>query len=193
MAMCRARAEPLAIAIFARAPLAGAAKTRLIPALGAAGAARLQRRLTLHALAVARRAAIGSVSLWGSPGDQQRFFRAVQRCSGVDLYPQSGPDLGQRMANAFAAQAGPLLLIGTDCPALQPEHLSAAASALLDDVNQALRLFEAYQGIQAANLAALKADIAQGVADINAGRVREVSMSSIKERGRAIRATPKSA
>ena len=133
MAMYRARAEPLAIAIFARAPLAGAAKTRLIPALGAAGAARLQRRLTLHALAVARRAAIGNVSLWGSPDDQQRFFRAVQRCTGVDLRSQSGPDLGQRMANAFAAQAGPLLLIGTDCPALQPAHLSAAASALLDD------------------------------------------------------------
>ena len=57
---------------------------------------------------------------------------------------------------------------------------------------EALRLFEAYQGIQAANLAALKADIAQGVADVNAGRVSEVSMSSIKKRGRAIRATPKS-
>ena len=52
-------------------------------------------------------------------------------------------------------------------------------------------MFEAYQGVQAANLAALKADIAQGVADINAGRVREVSMASIKERGRAILATPK--
>jgi len=52
-------------------------------------------------------------------------------------------------------------------------------------------LFEAYQGVQAANLAALKADIAQGVADINAGRVREVSMFSIKERGRAILASPK--
>ena len=38
-------------------------------------------------------------------------------------------------------------------------------------------MFEAYQGVQAANLSALKADIAQGVADINAGRVREVSMT----------------
>jgi hypothetical protein len=131
--MHRPGVEPLGIAIFARAPLAGTAKTRLIPALGAGAAARLQRRMTLHALAVAWRAAIGNVSLWGSPDDQQRFFRAVQRCAGVDLRSQSGPDLGQRMANAFAAQAGPLLLIGTDCPALQPEHLSDAASALLDD------------------------------------------------------------
>jgi antitoxin ParD1/3/4 len=52
-------------------------------------------------------------------------------------------------------------------------------------IREALRLFEAYQGIQAANLSALQADIAQGMADIQAGRFREVSMSSIKERGRA--------
>lgn len=52
-------------------------------------------------------------------------------------------------------------------------------------IREALRLFEAYQGIQAANLSALQADIAQGMADIQAGRVREASMSSIKERGRA--------
>ena len=54
-------------------------------------------------------------------------------------------------------------------------------------IREALRLFEAYQGMQVANLAALQADIAQGMADIHAGRVREVSMSSIKERGRATR------
>jgi len=39
--------------------------------------------------------------------------------------------------------------------------------------------------VQAANLASLKADIAQGVADIEAGRVRELDMNEIKQRGRA--------
>lgn len=122
-----------AIAVFARAPLAGAAKTRLIPSLGAAGAARLQRRLSLHALAVAQRAALGRVTLWGAPDDRHRFFRAVQRCGDLDLRSQSGADLGERMAAAFAAQDGPLLLIGSDCPALRPAHLVAAARALLDE------------------------------------------------------------
>lgn len=136
MAICHAGAELPGIAVFARAPLAGTAKTRLIPALGAAAAARLQRRLTLQALAVARRAALGRVTLWGAPDDQQRFFRAVQRACGVDLHSQSGPDLGARMAAAFAAQAGPLLLIGSDCPALQPAHLVAAAQILLDEPPQ---------------------------------------------------------
>jgi rSAM/selenodomain-associated transferase 1 len=57
----------------------------------------------------------------------------VHCCCGVDLRSQSGADLGARMAAAFTAHAGPLLLIGTDCPALQAAHLAAAASALLDD------------------------------------------------------------
>ncbi|WP_291991581.1 TIGR04282 family arsenosugar biosynthesis glycosyltransferase [Candidatus Accumulibacter sp. ACC003] len=138
MAIFRARAEALAVAVFARAPRAGAAKTRLIPALGAAGAARLQRRLTLHALHVAQRAALGRVTLWAAPDASQRFFRALRRrCSvaGVgsfEIRSQFGDELGQRMASAFAAQGGPLLLIGSDCPALTAAHLAAAGSALLD-------------------------------------------------------------
>jgi antitoxin ParD1/3/4 len=68
---------------------------------------------------------------------------------------------------------------------------SGLYSSASEVIREALRLFEAYQGIQAANLSALKADVVQGVADIDAGRVREVSMSSIKARGRAIRAAPR--
>jgi len=133
MVIVPASPEPPAIAVFARPPLAGAAKTRLIPVLGAAAAARLQRRRTLHALAVAKRSAVGSVTLWAAPDGQQRFFRALRRRCGVDLRGQSGDDLGQRMAAAFAAHAGPLLLIGSDCPALTEAHLAAAASALVDE------------------------------------------------------------
>jgi antitoxin ParD1/3/4 len=68
---------------------------------------------------------------------------------------------------------------------------SGRYSSVSEVIREALRLFEAYQGIQAANLSALKADIDQGVADRDAGRVREVSMSSIKSRGRVIREAPK--
>ncbi|HRE71705.1 MAG: TIGR04282 family arsenosugar biosynthesis glycosyltransferase [Candidatus Accumulibacter sp.] len=135
MAIRHASPEPRstvlpALAVFARAPQAGAAKTRLIPALGAAGAARLHRRLTLHALAVASRAALGGVTLWVAPDGRHRFFRALRDRCRVELREQVGADLGARMAAAFAAEAGSLLLIGTDCPALQAEHLAAAARAL---------------------------------------------------------------
>jgi rSAM/selenodomain-associated transferase 1 len=124
--------ESMAIAVFSKAPRAGEAKTRLIPALGAAGAARLQRRLCLRTLDLACRAANGRVTLWAAPDHRQRFFRAVQAQHGIELRSQAGSDLGERMANAFVAHAGPLLLIGSDCPALTAAHLAAAATALHD-------------------------------------------------------------
>lgn len=60
-------------------------------------------------------------------------------------------------------------------------------------IREALRLFEAYQNVQAANLAALKADIDQGVADISAGRIKELDIESIKRHGRATLAARESA
>lgn len=70
---------------------------------------------------------------------------------------------------------------------------SGLYSSASEVIREALRLFEAYQGVQAASLAALKADIAQGVTDIEAGRVREISMDDIKQRGRAALAARKPA
>lgn len=51
-------------------------------------------------------------------------------------------------------------------------------------VCEALRLFETYQSAQNAELLALKADIEQGVADIEAGRVGPLDIDAIKQRGR---------
>lgn len=62
---------------------------------------------------------------------------------------------------------------------------SGRYSSASEVIREALRLFEAYQGVQTATLASLKGDIAQGVADIAAGRVRELGMNEIKQRGRA--------
>ena len=116
---------------MAKAPLPGYAKTRLIPALGAPGAARLQRQLTLRTLATARAAGLGPVTLWCAPDVRQRFFRALRRRCGIELRAQPEADLGMRMADIFAAAGNrPVLLIGTDCPVLTPEHLRQAALAL---------------------------------------------------------------
>lgn len=121
------------VAILAKAPLPGLAKTRLIPALGAQGAARLQRQLTRQALAKAIAAGLGPVTLWCAPDARQRFFRALRRTAGVACVVQPGGDLGERMHCAFRLHcaAGPLLLIGTDCPPLAAHHLREAARALL--------------------------------------------------------------
>jgi uncharacterized protein len=122
------------VAVLAKAPVPGWAKTRLIPALGPRGAARLQRRLTRVAVRTACDAGLGPVTLWCAPDARHRFFRALQQTTQLQCRDQPGGDLGERMHNAFRLHCahGPLLLIGTDCPALRPAHLRQAAQALAD-------------------------------------------------------------
>jgi hypothetical protein len=122
------------VAVLAKAPVPGWAKTRLTPALGARGAARLQRRLTRATLQTARDAGLGPVTLWCAPDAGHRFFRALRRTAGLPCRAQSSGDLGDRMHTAFRMHCaqGPLLLIGTDCPVLRPDHLRKAARALID-------------------------------------------------------------
>lgn len=122
------------VAVLAKAPIAGMTKTRLIPALGAAGAARLQRQFTRSAVKTARASGLGPVTLWCAPDTRHRFFRAMAKTTGVRCLTQAHGDLGERMHTAFRLHCseGPALLIGTDCPALQPGHLRDAAQALLD-------------------------------------------------------------
>ncbi len=129
-AMSRASPERITIAVLAKAPVPGFAKTRLIPALGAHAAAFLQERLTEQAIATACEAAIGRVVLWGAPDITHPAFRALAAMHRVRLARQPDGDLGARMLAAFEAAGGPLVLIGSDCPALGPEDLREAAAAL---------------------------------------------------------------
>jgi rSAM/selenodomain-associated transferase 2/rSAM/selenodomain-associated transferase 1 len=126
---------PAAVAVLAKAPVPGFAKTRLIPLLGAVGAARAQRGLALQTLVTATAASLGPLTLWGAPHAAHRFFRAMACRHGMDVVPQPAGDLGHRMAFAmdthFERTPGmPLLIVGTDCPVLTPEHLQNAADAL---------------------------------------------------------------
>jgi rSAM/selenodomain-associated transferase 1 len=122
------------IAVLAKAPIPGLTKTRLIPRLGAAGAARLQAALTECAVQTALAAGLGPVTLWCTPDCRHPVFVALAQRYGVGLREQQGVDLGARMAHATAEHAVrvPVLLTGTDCPALTPDHLRVAAAALAD-------------------------------------------------------------
>jgi rSAM/selenodomain-associated transferase 1 len=122
--------EPVSIALLAKAPIAGFAKTRLIPRLGADGAAALAARLIEHAVATACAADIGPVTLWGAPDEHHALFQSLAARSDIALARQPDGDLGARMLAALAATGGPALVIGTDAPALTPEHLRAAADML---------------------------------------------------------------
>ncbi|MGE3147255.1 MAG: TIGR04282 family arsenosugar biosynthesis glycosyltransferase [Pseudorhodoplanes sp.] len=127
--MLRAKDEA-AVAILAKAPVAGLAKTRLIPALGAHAAAYAAERMLEHAVATARAAGIGPVTLWGTPDIRHRAFRDLVASARITLRAQPAGDLGARMLAAVAASGRPTLVIGTDCPALTPQHLRGAARAL---------------------------------------------------------------
>jgi rSAM/selenodomain-associated transferase 1 len=123
-------AETTTIAVLAKAPVAGLAKTRLVASLGADGAAALAARLIERAAAAACAAAPGRVTLWTAPDETHPVFQAMRAKFGVPLARQPDGDLGLRMHQAIAAAGGPALVIGADCPALTAERLRAAAQAL---------------------------------------------------------------
>jgi len=121
------------IIVFAKAPRPGEVKTRLIPALGPAGAARLHEQLVERALATATAAAIGPVELCCAPDTSDPVLAALARAHGAALTPQGPGDLGDRMHAAFKcalARVPAAIVIGCDCPALSPEHLREAGGAL---------------------------------------------------------------
>ncbi|GAF72568.1 unnamed protein product, partial [marine sediment metagenome] len=123
--------------IFTRYPEPGTTKKRLVPALGADGAARLQREMTAHTLQWARawRSRHGGGVEVHFAGGQRRL---MQSRFGADMpcRPQADGDLGQRMAEAFrtALQSGgrQVVLVGSDCPQLTVELVRTAFQRLRD-------------------------------------------------------------
>jgi hypothetical protein len=117
------------IVIFAKAPVAGRVKTRLIPALGAHGAAALARKMLDRTLEEALATGLG-VELCGEP-DAARWH---EERPGLSLAAQGEGALGERLARAADRVLAevPVLLIGTDCPGLDRGRLRAAAGALED-------------------------------------------------------------
>jgi len=121
------------ILVFAKAPVPGQVKTRLIPALGPEGAARLYRQMVEHALGSAAAAGPGPVELWCVPDDTDPFLRECAGRHGAVLRVQRGRDVGERMADALATalkSGARAVLVGSDCPALDARRLVEAFTAL---------------------------------------------------------------
>jgi rSAM/selenodomain-associated transferase 1 len=121
------------ILVFARAPVPGRTKTRLVPALGAEGAARLHRALVRHALQAGAAAAPGGLELWGTGDDPDDELATLAGAVGADLHWQPDGDLGLRMKTALAdaiARQGAAIVMGSDCPWLDADGLREAGDAL---------------------------------------------------------------
>jgi uncharacterized protein len=128
--------NPQQLIVFARYPEPGKVKTRLISAVGAVGAANLQRQMTEHTLLQARQLReIEPVTIDIHVAGGERQSQSIEWL-GTDLtyHQQPDGDLGTRMAHAFArafaAGSERVVLIGTDCPGLTPPLLQMAFDRL---------------------------------------------------------------
>jgi rSAM/selenodomain-associated transferase 1 len=130
-----------AVLVFAKAPLPGRAKTRLVPKLGAWGAARLQARLIDRALHTAVRSRCGTVELHCTPRIGHPFFLRERNKLKLDLKRQSGRDLGERMPRAIGAALRRhryAIVIGVDAPELRAADLRRALRLLRSGCDVAL-------------------------------------------------------
>ncbi len=123
--------------IFAKEPVPGAVKTRLAATLGAQAAAGVYAELAQRCLEAAaqarRRGAVAAVELWCAPSAQGPVCRAWAAAHRFALHRQCTGDLGARMRHAMRcalARGERVLLIGTDCPALDADAIATAAAAL---------------------------------------------------------------
>jgi len=119
--------------VFAKAPIPGEVKTRLLPLLDAETAAALYEELVLHCLSTAVEAEVGPVDLWcASSKDHPFFIRCCERFP-IERCQQTSGDIGRRMAHAFHAaleKADSALLMGSDCPSLTCADLKEARRCL---------------------------------------------------------------
>ncbi|MEP3050864.1 MAG: TIGR04282 family arsenosugar biosynthesis glycosyltransferase [Erythrobacter sp.] len=113
------------LVLFARYPESGAAKTRLIPAVGAAGAAQIHRRLTerTHAILQASGCPV-ELQFTGAP---ETAFRAWLG-EAITAIPQADGGLGDRLISAL--DPAPVIFFGADTPDLDANHVAAAIDAL---------------------------------------------------------------
>lgn len=121
--------------VFSKAPAPGQVKTRLIPALGEDGAARLHQDMLEQKLRLVTENQIAAIDLYCSPDLHHPYFQEIASRFNIDLHTQIGDDLGERMANAMQTTLSThslAMIIGTDCPPLDRIYLRDAFQALAD-------------------------------------------------------------
>jgi rSAM/selenodomain-associated transferase 1 len=126
------------VAVLAKEPVAGLAKTRLAAAVGAAAAARAAAAMLADTLEVVAGVDAAPWLCFTPAAARQRMRRLAP---GFSLLPQVAGDLGDRLAACLAALlergAGRVAIVGADTPHV-PGAAYAAALELLDHVDVVL-------------------------------------------------------
>jgi uncharacterized protein len=127
-----------ALTVIAKEPVAGLAKTRLVPALGEAGAAKAAAAMLTDTLAAVR-AADAEPWLCFTPAEARE--RLGRLAPGFGLLAQAPGDLGDRLAaclaDLLAAGADRVAIVGADTPQVPPASYRRAF-ALLDEADVVL-------------------------------------------------------
>jgi rSAM/selenodomain-associated transferase 1 len=123
----------LVLGVMARAPVAGRCKTRLVPALGAEGAASLYDAMLRDSLDAYTRVRATRHVVLGAPEENGCAALRALAPSGWEVIPQTGPGLGQRLAAAMTtlgASGDAVVIASSDSPMAPVEALEAARGVL---------------------------------------------------------------
>ncbi|MBR6584447.1 MAG: TIGR04282 family arsenosugar biosynthesis glycosyltransferase [Firmicutes bacterium] len=122
-----------AVLIFTRVPLAGKTKTRLMPFLSGEECAVLHTKIIKKVYDVCC-STEADIIVFYTPEDEGSRLRKITGDKTIEMIPQQGKDLGERMAEAFRyafeKKYKKAVLIGTDIPEITREILGEAFSAL---------------------------------------------------------------
>lgn len=125
--------EDSVVLLYAKAPVEGEVNTRLIADIGVQAATRLQYDLIHDRLSMLAAAALCDVRLMCAPDKQDECFAQCSKQYPVDLFDQSGEDLGARMLNGIRIALQDYkycIVIGTDAPSLDIEKIREVVEKL---------------------------------------------------------------
>lgn len=123
-----------ALGIFAQAPIPGRVKPRLAEDVGPSTAAELYWQVGRRVITSVAGSGYRTI-IWFTPPTEGAFMREwLDGVGRVELRPQGGGVLGERLVQAFARHfaegARRAVIVGTDCPGVERRHVTEAFAAL---------------------------------------------------------------
>ena len=123
----------VALVAFAKDPSRVPVKTRLACSIGADLATRVYSALLDDCLTSLRSLPSSTTYLACYPDEKSPFFQELERSLGVQLIPQSGEDLGERMlscARSLLEKHSAVIIVGTDVPCLPVSSIETAVKQM---------------------------------------------------------------
>jgi rSAM/selenodomain-associated transferase 1 len=118
---------------FAKLPVPGRVKTRMLSSLSPIEACELHSELMLWTCRTLTEANLADVELWVNGGSEHVSISSCQNLGVTAVHSQHGSDLGERMFHAISdglLRYRKLVLVGSDCPAIDARYLTDALTAL---------------------------------------------------------------